>query len=230
MKIAILGWEEGLAGQVSTWLESELGHTICCYVHPENEMPQISAKHALQRPAKKFSYPRGDPLQYRGLPLLTGEDWPLQVKHLGTTNVASCLSDPNVRKKAFEQGVRESLLFPPFIHPSAQILAEAELGAGVIIEPNCYVGYRAEVGVCTHMHAGSQLDHHSVLGSFTTLLPGAIVAGNALVRSASVIGMGALVANRVELGERSFVGAGSTVLQSFTKPGQKLLGTPASPR
>lgn len=192
-------------------------------------MPQISAKYALQRPAKKFSFPKGDPLEYRGLPLLTGKDWPRQVKHLGITNVASCLSAPNVRKTAFEQGVRENLLFPPLIHPSAQILAEAELGARVIIEPNCYVGYRAEVGVCTHMHAGSQLDHHSVLGSFNTLLPGAIIAGNALIRSATVIGMGALFANRVELGEGSVVGAGSTVLQSFTEPGQKLLGSPVSP-
>jgi UDP-3-O-[3-hydroxymyristoyl] glucosamine N-acyltransferase len=227
MRIAILGWEEGLAGQVSTWVENALGAELLCFVHPFESLPTIDPLIAFDRPAKKFSIPVEG--LYRGLPILVGLDWSRQLNDLGVDGAVCCLSNSASREESFLQAANSGIPMLTAIHPSAQILAESEISTGVIIEPNCYVGYRAEVGEGTHVHAGSQVDHHSVLKPYVTVNPGVIIAGNALVGSHSVLNMGALISNRIELGESTVVGAGSTVLESYPLGHVRLIGTPARP-
>jgi hypothetical protein len=72
MRIAILGWEEGLAGQVSTWVENAIGAQLVCFVHPFESLPTIDPLVAFDRPAKRFSIPIGG--LYRGLPIVVELD------------------------------------------------------------------------------------------------------------------------------------------------------------
>jgi UDP-3-O-[3-hydroxymyristoyl] glucosamine N-acyltransferase len=227
MRIAILGWEEGLAGQVSTWVENAIGAQLVCFVHPFESLPAIDPLVAFDRPAKRFSIPIGG--LYRGLPIVVGLDWARQLDNLGVDGAVCCLSNSTSRENSFLQAAKSGFPMLTAIHPSAQILAESEISTGVVIEPNSYVGYRAEVGEGTHVHAGSQLDHHSVLKPYVTVNPGVILAGNVLIGSHSQLNMGALVSNRIELGDFTVVGAGSTVLESFPLGHVRLLGTPARP-
>ncbi len=227
MGIAILGWEEGNAGQVSTWVESALSAELVCFVHPFDSLPAINMEKAFKRPAKNFSIPVEG--RYRGLPLLVGTDWPRQLTALGIEGVVCCLSKSEHRKEACLQAAKSEFPILSAIHPSAQILGESVISTGVIIEPNCYVGYRSEIGTGTHLHAGAQVDHHSVIGSYVTLNPGVTIAGNVFVGDYSVVNVGAVISNRIELGEHTIVGASSTVLESYPIGNVRLIGTPARP-
>ena len=227
-RIAILGWEEGLAGQVSTWVEGALGAELVCFVHPSDDFPEIDPVRAMDRPSTRFSYPQ-DGL-YLGKRLIIGSTWADSLAELGIEAVVCCLADPNERRTALEEGQSKGVTFLSAIHPSAQCLSESSIGLGVIVEPNCYVGYKAEVGACTHLHAGSQVDHHSVIGAYVTLNPGVLIAGNVRIGDGSTVNMGAIISNRVELGNRTIVGAGSIVLKSFRAPDLLIIGTPAKLR
>lgn len=203
-------------------------HSSSASSTPFESLPAIDPLRAFDRPAKRFSIPVGG--LYRGLPIVVGLDWARQLIDLGVDGALCCLSNSANREHSFLQAAKSGFPMLTAIHPSAQILAESEISRGVVIEPNCYVGYRAEVGEGTHVHAGSQLDHHSVLKPYVTVNPAVIIAGNVLIGSHSVLNMGALISNRIELGESTVVGAGSTVLDSYPLGHVRLIGTPARPR
>ena len=48
-KIAVIGWEEGLSGQISQWLPFKIEY----YIHPDNEFPKIDLKKLVSEMIKK---------------------------------------------------------------------------------------------------------------------------------------------------------------------------------
>ena len=225
-RLAIIGWEEGLAGQVSGWLEQHCNYRIALYVHPADSPPAINAASAAQRPAKRFDVPSAN--SYKGIALLSASDFAPQLMQRGISAVAICLSESAQRQKCYEYLKRTpALRVINCIHPSAVILADVELGEGLIIEPNCYVGYRAEIGNCVHLHAGAQADHHSVIRDYATLNPAATLAGNVLIGEHTVVHTNATVINRINIGPHNVIGAGAVVIADHPGGGDTLAGVPA---
>jgi acetyltransferase-like isoleucine patch superfamily enzyme len=227
MRIAIIGWEEGLAGQVSTWLQSSMDCSIEYYVHPSNDIPAITPSIALDRPAKNFSFPENG--KYLNTPIIISKDWVKRLTELKIDGVICCLSKSQERERVFNELVNSNISLLSAIHPSAQVLGGAEIKAGCILEPNTYIGYRAEIGLCTQIKVGSQVDHHSVIGNFAEIGPGALIAGNVSVGEHSKILLGSKVVNRINIPRNTIVGAGATVLKNYQDEGITLIGNPAKP-
>jgi carbonic anhydrase/acetyltransferase-like protein (isoleucine patch superfamily) len=227
VRIAIVGWEEGLAGQVSTWIETAMQCSIEYYVHPNDTFPIISAKDALARPAKNFSFPVNG--MYLNLPMIISKDWLKRLAELNIEGVVCCLSNSQERESIYRELVKSDIALLTAVHPSAQVLGGAEIKPGCILEPNTYVGYRAEIGVCTHVKVGSQVDHHSVVGDFSEIGPGALIAGNVLVGEHSKIHLGSTIINRVSVPRNTTVGAGANVVKTYQDEGLTLIGNPAKP-
>lgn len=228
MRIAIVGWEEGLAGQVSTWINTAFDCSIEYFVHPDNDFPQIVATEALARPASNFSFPENG--KYLDIPMIISKEWVKKLSYLNIEGVVCCISDSKEREKVFNELDESNLKLLSAIHPSAQILGGAEIKAGSILEPNTYVGYRAEIGICTHIKVGSQVDHHSVIGNFSDVGPGALIAGNVSVGEHSKIFLGSKIINRINLPRNTTVGAGANVIRSCFDEGITLIGNPARPQ
>lgn len=225
-RIAIAGFHEGLAGQVTAWFGSVLeGRELAGYLHPEPELPVVTLEGRKTRVSSRFTFPEGD--TYRGLPIFCGDDWPARLKNENISEVICALPRPEDRKSLHEICRRYGFKVPTLTHPSAVVLPGASIGEGCIIEPLCYVGIDAEIGTCAQIHAGAQVDHNSVLGDFVTLNPAAVIAGNVRVGEGSTINMGATVSNGVTLGDWTVVGAAAFVASSFPDPGNRLFGVPA---
>jgi sugar O-acyltransferase (sialic acid O-acetyltransferase NeuD family) len=114
--------------------------------------------------------------------------------------------------------VQESLLgflpissFPSFIHQSAIIAKNSDVGFGTCIFPLSNVGTFAKVGDFCILNTGSNLEHDSVLGSFSALGPGAIAGGRVQIGTGSWIGMNASIKQGITIGNDSIVGAQSYV-------------------
>lgn len=224
--VAIVGWEEGLAGQVSGWIEKDLNFKIQLYINPSDTPLNIDEKAARNRPAKQFDFPVNN--TYKGKELLNSSDFASVLINRNISSVVIALSDPYERQRVFEYlQLHPELESVTCIHPSSVLLADALVGKGVIIEPNCYVGYRAEIGNCVHLRAGSQVDHQSVLKDYATLSPGAVIAGNSLIGEYTTIHTNATIINRIEIGPGNIVGAGAVVIRSYTKSNCTLAGCPA---
>ena len=129
MRIAIVGWEEGLAGQVSTWIETAMQCSIEYYVHPNDTFPMISANDALARPAKNFSFPVNG--MYLNLPMIISKDWLKRLAELNIEGVVCCLSNSQERESIYRELVKSDIALLTAVHPSAQVLGGAEIKPGI---------------------------------------------------------------------------------------------------
>jgi len=228
-RLAIAGFHEGLAGQVASWVESAYRTLeLVCFLHPHTDMPSVTEDARRNRASSRFVFP-GDG-EYRGRPLIFGDDWELQLRRLGISHILPAIPDTRERINLVQAAIAYNFDLPTVVHPSAVILSGAEIAQGCILEPKVYVGLDVEIGVACQLRAGSHVDHNSVLGDYVTLNPNAVVAGNAFIGAGSSINLSASVSNGVKLAEKTTVGAGAMVLRSFSETGLRLLGIPAEPR
>jgi UDP-N-acetylbacillosamine N-acetyltransferase len=227
-RIAIIGHEEGLAGQITSWLEMDLKLLVTCYVNPDDRPLNIDSKAARSRPASQFDVPTSD--QYKGLPLINSSDFAKELNFMKISSVVLAISDPKQRSAVFQYLASESQLeVLNCIHPSAVILADVLWGRGIIVEPLCYIGYRAEIGNGVILKAGSQVDHHSVVRDFCTLDPGVVVAGNSLIGEFSQLHTNCTVINRINIADHTTIGAGAVVVKNISESNKTLVGVPAKP-
>jgi len=223
--IAIVGWEEGHAGQVESWYEaSGLGH-VACFVHPEDVAPAVdraAAKHG--RAVRLFDVPTAT--SFKGRHLLSAANWPAALRKMGITRALVLLSDARRRQNEIERARCADLSLVSAFHPSALMMPDAVIGQNVVLHARSYVGYRAEIHDGVIVNVGAQIDHHSALHDCATVDPGAIVAGNVSIGTRAHIHAGAVIINRIRIGEDAIVGAGTIVIRDV-EPGAKVVGNPA---
>jgi UDP-N-acetylbacillosamine N-acetyltransferase len=224
--VAIIGYEEGLAGQITSWVEKDLGFEIKCYVNPSDEPLNIDEAAARRRPAKQFDVPTAS--SYKQRELINFSDFKPELKSRGIFDVIIALSDSRARERVFHY-LRSCTTFRVLncIHPSAIVLADVLFGDGVIVEPLSYIGYRAEVGNCVHIKAGAHLDHHSVLKDYVTLCPRAVIVGNSIIHEHTLVYANATVINRICISRDNTIGAGAVVVDDVLSSGNLLVGVPA---
>lgn len=222
--VALVGWEEGSAGQIHSWAVSA-GLDIVCFVHPEDRPPLVSRAEAMRdRAARQFATPDGD--RFKDLPLVSSAAWPTELRERGIRHVVVTMSDNEKRQREIARAGDAGLALCSAIHPSALVLPDAIVEDGAILHARAVVGYRAELAAGAILNVGSQIDHHCVLGSCSSIDPGAVLAGNVAVGALARICTGATVINRVRIGARALVAAGAVVIADVAE-GQRVAGVPA---
>jgi sugar O-acyltransferase (sialic acid O-acetyltransferase NeuD family) len=118
------------------------------------------------------------------------------------------------------------LRVPRLIHPQAyvsssasvgwgsQVLALANIAAGVVLGRSCIVNHRASV------------DHECQIGDGVHIAPGATICGCVNIERNVFVGAGAVILPRIHLGENCTVGAGAVVIRDVPS-GAKVVGNPA---
>lgn len=218
--IAIIGWEEGIAGQLHAFL-CEAGRQVACFVNHQASPPHPDR--STPRPAQRFDYPTCD--SFKGLPLITSARWGDDLLRMGVTTVFAAVSANDLRRRMLDL-VPAGISTPAFIHPSATILPEAQIAPGALIFARAIVGYRAEVHRGAWLNTAAQIDHHTVVRPFATLLPAVVAAGNVDIAEESTIGSGAILFPRVVVGRKAVVGAGAVVRHDVCE-GTVVVGIPA---
>jgi len=224
LRIAIVGWEEGSAGQVHSWAAS-LGIKVHCFVHPEDFEPQITFDAAMRdRDCSQFAVPQAG--RFKDSPLICAADWPSPLATAGIDNVLVTISDNERRLDEMDKARRAQLTLISVKHPSVTILPDAIIGSNVILHARCLIGYRAEIGDGVIVNTGAQVDHHNVLRSGCRLDPGVILSGNVTIGRCATLHAGAVVKDRIRIGERSVVGAGAVVIRDVASA-TTVVGVPA---
>ena len=221
--VALVGWHEGSAGQVHSWLERCSGLHVACFVHPEDHLPGIDP---VKREVSQFSYPENG--TFKGLPLICSTGWVSELRTLGISRVISTTSDPAQRGREIREAAAGGLTLENAIHESALVLPDAVIGKNVILHARALIGYRAELRDGVIVNTGSQVDHHNLLEENATLDPGVVFAGNVIVGRNAIVHTGVTVINRIRIGEGAEVGAGAVVIRDVA-PGERVVGVPARP-
>jgi len=204
---AIVGWEEGSAGQIHTWIEKQ-GYHIACFVHADDTPPVIEKIH---RDSTQFSYPENG--SFKNKLFLCSTRWFDKIKELGITKVLVTTDDMQKRHLQIEQAKSASLKLLNAIHPTVTIMEDARIGENVIVHAHAFIGYRTEIGNGAIINTGAQLDHHNVIRECATIDPGVVFAGNVTVGRFTRVHTAATVINRICIGENCIIGAGSVIIK-----------------
>jgi serine O-acetyltransferase len=224
--VALVGWEEGSAGQIHSWSASA-GLDVACFVHPDDRAPEVSRGEAMRgRAARQFAIPERD--RFKDLPLISSANWPATLRQRGIGDVVVTISDNARRQHEIGRAIDGGLTLRAAIHPSALILPDAIVEEGAIVHARAVIGYRAELAPGAIVNVGSQIDHHCVLRSCSSIDPGAVLAGNVVVGELARICTGATVINRIQIGPRALVAAGAVVVENVAE-GARVAGVPARP-
>jgi sugar O-acyltransferase (sialic acid O-acetyltransferase NeuD family) len=223
--VAVIGFNDGLAGQTAEWFYSATGLEIVLFVDECGSIDEFCSPELMsQRPNKRFEYPKNK--TFKGRPFFSGIDWPSKLIELGIDNVLVLVPDNQDRLKILKTCSEYKFKPVSAIHPTAQIMSQASIEPGVWINAGAIIGYKSEIKSGVLINTRAIVEHHNILESCCQLSPAVVTAGNVTVEECAHIHMGALIANRKIIGTNATVGAGAVVLSNIS-PNLRVAGVPA---
>ena len=209
--VAILGFHDGSAGQVTGWFEETTGYQIACFVNDAEQPLEIDvAQENKKRVSQQTEFPTTN--SFKGRALVTSTDWIDELKKIGIKRVLPLTPNNRERFKQITLCHQNGIELVSAIHPTTIILQGATIGPGVWINAGSIIGYKAEIESGVIINTGVQIDHHNVLKQCCQVDPGVITAGNVTLRECSHVHTGAKIINRKEIGEDAIIGAGAVVI------------------
>lgn len=115
----------------------------------------------------------------------------------------------NVRKKLFEKCKSMGYQFATFIHPTAVIAGNAEIGEGTIILEKSLIQPFCKIGKANLLWDDVCIAHNSVLGDYNTLSGTAGVSGNVTIGNNCYIGKHSMIFDKIKIADYTLVGAGA---------------------
>ena len=144
-------------------------------------------------------------------------------------NAANFLALGNIskRKEVSMQFNGTETYWPALIDKSACVDKYAEIGSGSIVCAGAHIGPFATVGENCLINTHAIVEHEVVVDDYVNLSPSTVICGRSTIGNSVSIGAGAIIVDNVNIANECIIGANSTVLNSFERPGRKIIGTPA---
>lgn len=222
--VAILGFHDGSAGQISEWFEAVTGYKIACYILEADSFELDIETENQNRVCQRTEFPSSG--MFLGRPFIVSTDWISYLIKKGIQKVLPLTPNNSERLRQIEICQKHEIDLVSAIHPSVVILPKAIVHPGVWINAQSTIGYKAEIFSGSIINTGVQIDHHNVLESCCQVDPGVVTAGFVTLRKCSHVHTGATIINRIEIGEKAIVGAGAVVISNISS-GTTVAGVPA---
>jgi sugar O-acyltransferase (sialic acid O-acetyltransferase NeuD family) len=135
---------------------------------------------------------------------------------------------PEGKRKVFELLMARGGRFATFVHPTALIGRNVELGEGTIVCPFTQLSCDIRLGRLVTFGTFSNSAHDTVIGDFVQISGSCEINGRAVIGEGAFVGSHATILPGAKVGPMAFVGAGSVVLRRVSA-GAKVFGNPAVP-
>ena len=136
------------------------------------------------------------------------------------------IADPTSKLAAGALLTERGGSFASFVHPTAVLSPDVDMGIGCILCPLSVVCCNVVIGDFVAMNVGSLAGHDSILSEGCTLSPHANVAGQVKLERGVFMGCQAVILPKVNVGEYARIGAGSTVI-GHVRANSTMMGVPA---
>lgn len=134
-----------------------------------------------------------------------------------------------IRKKISEKLELSLNKFPKFIHPSAVIGSNVEIGYGTVVMANVVVNADTHIGDHCILNTMASIGHDVLIKDFVHISPNSTLTGGVQIGMCTQIGAGSTLTPQVIIGDSTLVGAGSTVISNISN-NMTVFGTPAKPK
>ncbi len=136
-----------------------------------------------------------------------------------------CIADVLVKESIVNTLPSDTTYFT-FIHSSAQIYTDIEIGHGSIIAPHTVITTDAKIGNHVLINYGVTIGHDTYIGDYCTVNPNASVSGNCILDEGVFIGAGSTIREKTKIKTGVVIGMGSVVVKDISEPGT-YIGVPA---
>lgn len=131
--------------------------------------------------------------------------------HLAANGVGGIINI-EIRVRLFELLESYSFAFPILRHPRATVEPSAQLGDGVQVFANAYVGSSAVLHEKCMVNTGAIVSHDCEIGRYTHIAPGCLLAGHVHIGERALVGMGVTTIIGLKIGDGARVGNGAVLL------------------
>lgn len=116
--------------------------------------------------------------------------------------------------------------FFSFIHPTALIMNNVEIGDGSFIGAYSILTTNIKIGKHTILNRSNHIGHDCIIGDYFSAMPGAIVSGNVIISDIVYMGNNSSIRERLSIHSSSTIGMNSAVVKNISEPGV-YVGVPA---
>ena len=136
------------------------------------------------------------------------------------------IGDNRVRERIFNECRDQGFKFLTFVHKTAYVSRDVEVGAGVFIAAMACVMVGAKIEDGAILNTGCVIDHDGYIQKFSHIAPGAKLCGDVRVGERALVGVGSSVIPKIKIGPDSVIAGGSSVI-SDVPAGILVAGNPA---
>lgn len=139
--------------------------------------------------------------------------------------VMVAVANPRDRFEIVER-LPKGIQFFTFIHPTAIIMDNVEIGEGSFIGAYSILTTNIKIGSHAILNRGNHIGHDCKIGSYFSAMPGAIVSGNVTIYDLVYIGTNSSIREKLSVHSLTTIGMNSAVVKDVEYPGT-YIGCPA---
>jgi sugar O-acyltransferase (sialic acid O-acetyltransferase NeuD family) len=124
------------------------------------------------------------------------------------------------------QRLPKGIQFFTFVHPTALIMDNVEIGEGSFIGAYSILTTNIKIGSHAILNRGNHIGHDCKIGTFFSSMPGAIVSGNVTIYDLVYMGNNSSIREKLSVHSLSTIGMNSAVVKNIEYPGT-YVGCPA---
>ena len=132
--------------------------------------------------------------------------------------VMVAIADPKVREDIVQKLPNETKYFT-FVHPSAMIMDNVEIGEGSFIGANSILTTNIKIGKHSILNRGNHIGHDTVIGDYFSAMPGAIVSGNVIIYDSVYLGTNSSIKEKITINSFITIGLNSGVVNDIYEYG-----------
>jgi sugar O-acyltransferase (sialic acid O-acetyltransferase NeuD family) len=135
-------------------------------------------------------------------------------KHVAMVAVA----DSRDRYDIVQRLPKETQFFT-FIHPTALLMKDVEIGEGSFIGAYSVLTTNIKIGKHSILNRGNHIGHDCEIGNYFSAMPGAIVSGNVKISDCVYMGNNSSIREKLSIHSLSTIGMNSSVVKNIEQHG-----------
>lgn len=135
------------------------------------------------------------------------------------------IADSKDRYNVVQRLPKETQFFT-FIHPTALLMKDIEIGEGSFIGAYSILTTNVKIGKHAILNRGNHIGHDCRIGNYFSAMPGSIVSGNVIIYDLVYVGTNASIKEKITIHSLTTIGLNSGVVKHIEEPGV-YVGTPA---